>query len=176
MTNLKKNKPSGTKINESLSIGHFYNIECYDSKGNLKWNDDFENIVVTTGRNHYLDVTLKTGTASPFWYVGLKNSTIAVAEDTISNKGFVEITAYTNTTRPLFVVGNILEGSVDNSFSKAEFIINESTVVGGAFLVNQNTKGGTTGILLGAGEFNINRTVIAGDTIKVTITCSITSL
>jgi hypothetical protein len=165
-----------TQIKEKLSVGHYYNVECYDKDGNLKWTDEFENIVVTSGRNHYLDATLKTGVAAPVWYVGLKNTVDAVAADTIASKGFTEITAYSEATRPVYTPGTIASGSVDNSASKAEFNINGTTTVGGAFLVNNNTKGGTTGILLGAGEFAADRAVISGDIIRVTVTCSITSV
>lgn len=163
------------KLNHDIKIGHFYKIECFDKNGNLKWGDDFENIVVTEGRNHYLDATLVSGVTSPTWYVGLKDSTNAVASDTIAIKGFTEITVYDEVNRPVFTPGSINAGSVDNSTSKAEFTINDTATIGGAFLVNDNTKGGTTGILLGAGEFVTARSVLSGDIVRVTVTCSITS-
>jgi len=163
------------KTSNNIKIGHFYEVECYDQAGNLKWKDDFENIVVTVGRNHYLDATIKTGVAAPVWYVGLKNTTAAVAADTMSTKGFTELVPYSEATRPAYTTGTIASGSVDNSASKAEFNINGTATLGGAFLCNVNTKSGTTGILLGAGEFGASRAVISGDIVRVTVTCSITS-
>lgn len=176
ITTLKKSENKGFSTHEKSAIGHVYTIECFNADGTPKWKDEFENIVTTVGRNHYLDATLKTGVTSPVWYVGLKNAIDAVAGDTMASKGFTEITAYSEATRPVFTTGTISNGSVDNSASKAEFTINGSTTVGGAFLCNNNTKGGTTGILLGAGEFTVDRAVIAGDIIRVTVTCSVTSV
>lgn len=162
-------------MTHNIQISQMYFVECFDSNGNLKWEDGFKNIVVTVGRNHYLDATLKTGSVSPVWYVGLKNATAAVAGDTMSSKGFTELVPYSNGTRPTFTTGTITSGSVDNSASKAVFNINGTATIGGAFLVNNNTKSGTTGILLGAGQFGAPRDVLNGDTLNVTVTCSITS-
>jgi hypothetical protein len=48
-------------------------------------------------------------------------------------------------------------------------------VVGGAFLVNNNTKLGSTGILFSASDFQSpgDRTVASGDTLNVTYTFSL---
>ena len=163
-------------INQSAQIGQVYKLECFDKNGILKWNDEFENIVVTTGRNQYLDATLKTGVTSPTWFVGLKNAVVSVAADTIATKGFTELVPYSNATRPAFTLGAIANGSVDNSAAKAVFTINAATTIAGAFICNNNTKSGTTGILLGAGEFATARAVEIGDTLNVQVTCSITSV
>lgn len=163
-------------MNHNVTIGQLYKVECYDKNGNLKWEDGFENLVVTTGRNQYLDATLKTGATSPVWYVGLKDAVAAVAGDTMaSHAGWAELVPYSNAVRPTFTPGTIASGSVDNSASKAVFTVNATATVGGAFIVNNSTKAGTTGILLGAGEFGAARSVINGDTLNVTVTCSITS-
>jgi hypothetical protein len=162
-------------MEQGIKIGQYYKVECFDVNGNLKWKDGFENLVVTVGRNHYLDATLKTGVTSPLWYVGLKNATAAVAADTMSSKVWTELVPYSNATRPQYITGTIGSGSVNNSGSTATFNINATATIGGAFLVNNNTKSGTTGILLGAGEFTTPRSVLSGDTLNVTVTCSITS-
>jgi len=163
-------------MNQNVKIGQFYKVECLDQNGKLKWEDSFENLVVTTGRNKYLDATLKTGLATPTWYVGLKDSVSAVANDTMaSHAGWSELSPYSNANRPTYVLGTIASGSVDNSASKASFAINATATIGGAFITDNNTKAGATGILLGAGEFAQARSVISGDTLNVTVTCSITS-
>jgi hypothetical protein len=158
-----------------IQISQVYKVECFDCNGNLKWDENFKNLVVTAGRDHYLDATLKTGNASPAWYVGLKDTTAAVAGDTMSSKGWTELFPYSDATRPTYTVGTIASGSVDNDSSKAVFNISGSSTIFGAFLVDDNTKAGTTGILLGAGNFASSRAVLNGDTLNVTVTCSITS-
>lgn len=162
-------------MENNVNISQVYQVECYDKDGNLKWDEEFKNLVVTAGRDHYLDATLKTGNGSPTWYVGLKNTTAAVAGDTMASKGFTELTPYSNATRPAYTPGTIASGSVDNSVSKATFTINATSTIFGAFMCNNSTKGGTTGILLGAGNFAASRAVLDGDTLNVTVTCSITS-
>lgn len=57
-----------------IMVGAHYEIECLDKDGNLKWKEDFDNLVPTVGLNKFLDATLKTGLAAPSWFVGLKNN------------------------------------------------------------------------------------------------------
>jgi hypothetical protein len=62
-----------------------------------------------------------------------------------------------------------------NSASPATFSINATTVVGGAFLTSNNTKGGSTGTLYSAADFSApgDRSVVSGDTLSVTYTLSL---
>jgi hypothetical protein len=153
-----------------------WEFECYDRFGNLKWQDGFENLVVTVGRNKLLDATFKTGLASPAWYVGLKDTGTPAAGDTMgSHATWPTITPYSDATDPGFTPGTIAAGSVDNDASKATFNINATDDVYGAFLKDDNTKGGTTGTLYGAGDFSSARSVEDGDTLNVKITLSITA-
>lgn len=166
-----------------------YDVECYENYyrlfgfrllrrrvPKLKWKDGFKNLVVTTGLNQLLDATLKTGLASPAWYVGLKGmGTVAAGDTMASHAGWSELTPYSDGTRPAFTPGAIAGGSVDNSAAKAVFNINGSSTIYGSFMANNSTKGGTTGTLYGAGDFASSRAVVNGDTLNVTVTASITS-
>jgi hypothetical protein len=66
---------------------------------------------------------------------------------------------------------------VNNSASKARFTVNANgTVIGGAFVATNSTKGGTSGTLYGGGAFSAgNKTIDNGDTLDVTITLSATA-
>jgi hypothetical protein len=66
---------------------------------------------------------------------------------------------------------------VTNTASKAVFSINATTTVGGAFLVNNNTKGGSTGTLFSAADFQSpgDRSVVSGDILNVTYTFSLSA-
>ena len=162
-------------MENNANISQVYQVECFDKDGNLKWDETFKNLVVTTGRDHYLDATLKTGNASPAWYVGLKNTTAAVAGDTMASKGWTELIPYSDGPRPTWTAGTIATGSVDNSAAKAVFTISGTSTVFGAFMVDNSAKASTAGTLLGAGNFAGSRAVENGDTLNVTVTCSITS-
>lgn len=97
----------------------------------------------------------------------------ARAADTMSSHSpWTESTAYSNANRPAFTPGTISAGSVDNSASQASFNINvNNTIIGGLFLVNNNTVGGTTGTLYGQAPFSVSfRQLNNGDTLAVTAT------
>ena len=163
-------------MENAVKISQKYRVECHDRDGKLKWVEEFDNLVVTAGRNKYLDATLKTGLASPAWYVGLKDTGTPDPADTMgSHASWATITPYSNATDPAWTPGTISAGSVDNSASKAVFNINATDDVYGAFMKDNNTKGGATGTLLGAGDFGAARSVQSGDTLNVTVTCSISA-
>lgn len=161
-----------------VAIEHTYHVECWRN-GVLVWEDEFHNLVTTAGKNKYLDATIKTGLASPAWYVGLvtgpgSGNTYAAADTMGSHAGWAEDATYSNSTRPAYTPGSISGGSVDNSASKAVFTINGTTTIAGAFMADNSTKSGSTGTLLGVGDFSGgDRAVQNGDTLNVTITASI---
>jgi len=163
-------------MNLGMKINQHYKVECIGKDGKLKWVEEFDNLVVTAGLNKYLDATLKTGLAAPAWYVGLKDTGTPDPADTMaSHASWATITPYSNATDPAFTPGAISGGSVDNSAAKAVFNINATDDIYGAFMKDNSTKGGATGTLLGAGDFGAPRSVISGDTLNVTVTCSLTA-
>jgi hypothetical protein len=96
----------------------------------------------------------------------------ALAASTMaSHADWIECTAYTG-TRPAFTPGSISAGSVDNSGSTANITINaDNTLIGGLFLANNSTIGGSTGTLYGMAPFTIGfRQLNNGDQIQITAT------
>lgn len=156
----------------------WYDVECRDAAGNLRWAERFHNLVTTVGKNKLLDATFKTGLASPAWYVGLVDnasfSAYAAADTMASHAGWIEGVPYSDATRQALTPGTVAAGSVDNSASKAVFNINATLTVRGCFLVDNSTKSGSTGVLYGVGDFAASRAVLSGDTLSVTVTLSIT--
>jgi hypothetical protein len=168
-------------LTHSVQLTQTYVVECYGKDGQLKWRDEFKNLVPTEGLNKYLDCALKTGCSSPVWYVflvtGPGSGTTYAAGDTLTggHGGWTESSAYSETYRQTWTPGTITGGSVDNSLSKAQFSINAPATIAGAGMASEHTKGGSTGILLGAGDFSGgDRAVVSGDTINVQITASLT--
>lgn len=151
-----------------------YLIECFDKDGNLKWVEEFDNLVTDEGVNDNLDKYLKGFTYSAAFYVGITDGnppTMAIT-DTLASKAWTEVTAYSQATRPALTLGTVSAKSVDNSASKAVFSINGTATAGGAFIATDSTKGGTTGVLYGEGAFSTAKAVENGDTLNVTITCT----
>lgn len=159
-------------------ISHIYHVECYGPDGQLKWEDTYHNLVTTAGLNKYLDATLKTGLAAPLWYIGLivgpgAGNTYVAADTMAAHAGWVESVVYSNATRPAWTPGSIAAGSVDNSAAKAVFTVNGTAVVAGCFMTDISTKSGSTGTLLGEGNFTAgDRSVQSGDTLNVQVTAT----
>lgn len=159
-----------------------YHIECRDKDGNLKWSTTVPNLVVNVGLQ---DMNTKYFTGSTYtaaWYVGLygaASSNNPLATDTAAtHPGFTEITPYSNATRPAVTFGTATTADpsvISNTASPAYFSINATNVVGGAFLISDNTKGGTAGVLFSASDFAApgDRSVSSGDTLLVTYSFSL---
>lgn len=127
----------------------FYKVECFDEDGNLKWVERCENLITTAGATDLLDKYLKGSTYTAAWYVGLYKGTgtLNVADTMSSHSGWTDSSDYSNANRPTWTGGTASAGSVDNSASPAVFNINATATILGAYLVSNNTKGGTTGVL-----------------------------
>ncbi len=163
----------------TLHIEHTYEVECWRD-GVLIWSDKFHNLVTTAGKNKYLDATLKTGLTTPLWYVGLvtgpgSGNTYLAADTMGTHAGWAENATFSNATRPAFTPGSIAAGSVDNSAAKAVFTINGTATIAGCFMTDVSTVSGSTGTLLGVGNFTGgDRAVQSGDTLNVQVTATIT--
>lgn len=166
------------------ATGRFF-IECFDKDGKLKWTDESKNLVVNVGLQYMAGTALDGSTTRiTTWYLGLygaASSNDPAAGDTMSSHaGWTEVTDYTEATRPTatFVAATTANPSVvTNSASKAQFTMNATTTVGGAFLTSNDTKGGTTGTLFSAKDFSSpgDRSVVSGDVVLVTYTFSLSA-
>lgn len=157
-------------------LENWFIVECRDKHGRLKWVDVIKNLVVNTGLDDSLDKHLKGSGYTAAWYVGLTDGTptVAAADTMASHAGWTEVTAYDETVRQTLTLGAVSGQSVDNSASKAVFTIDTNdTTIGGCFIVSDNTKGGSTGILYGGGAFSAgDKTLDDDDTLSVTVTCT----
>ena len=172
-----------SQSNEGLKATGKFLIECYDKDGKLKWADESKNLVVNVGLQYMAGTALDGSTARiTSWYLGLygaASSNNPAAGDTMSSHaGWTEVTDYTEATRPAatFVAATTANPSVvTNSASKAQFTMNATVTVGGAFLTSNNTKGGTSGTLFSAKDFSApgDRSVVSGDVVLVTYTFSL---
>ena len=183
-TNITVTRGAGSV--ESVDAHGTYTAFCYDSAGNIKWEDEFPNTVVTAGKNHLLDTHFKTANVTAFtttWYMGLiaanGYSAIAAADTMSSHAGWLESGAqgasapgYSQSTRRQITFAAAATSSKATSNSVV-FSMSIAGTVKGAFIVNQSTKAGTTGTLYSAGLFTVgDKVVTAGDTLNITYTAS----
>jgi len=191
----------GAGSEEFLGIQGFYDVKCYDSNGNLKWEDKAPNLVTAVGKGALFDYYFGAtgtggGTSSGANYLGLVGSASATANyfqsDTISSHaGWIEVgganaPAYTgNRQSPSWSAAtNNGSASPSNIVSKAASALTFSMTSGGTIFgcfINSGatasaTKDSTTGILYSAGNFTGGSKVVAnGDSIAVTYTTTATS-
>lgn len=154
-----------------------YFAECRDKDGNLKWKAEGDNLVVNAGLQYMAGTALSNSAAQiTTWYVGLygaaASNTPAPGDTMSSHSGWTEITPYSDANRPTATFASATNANpslVTNTSNKAVFNINATATVGGAFLVSNNTKGGSTGTLFSAADFQSpgDRSVVSGDVLSV---------
>lgn len=177
--NLDLEAAADAVLNSALRMGSVvrsthYVIECVRD-GKVIWTEEFDNLVVNEGLNDALDKQFKASGYTAGWYVGLTGNspTFAPGDTMASHAGWTEVTNYNAATRPALTLGSVSGGSVNNSASKASYTVSAGGAnVGGAFVVANSTKGGTTGVLYGGGAFSANRALLQDDVLNVTITLS----
>lgn len=161
-------------VDDTLALQGAFEVVCRDEDGEVKWEETFDNLVPNVGLDHALDVTLNGATQSTTWYVGLVDGATSPtfdAGDTMSShSGWSEETAYDEAARQTWSSGAVSNQSIDNSGSVATYNYSTSSDVAGAFLVDDSTSGGTTGVLFAEGSFSSTRSVGNGDTLEVTYT------
>ena len=167
----------------NLKIENIYHFECRGPDGKVKWVEEIKNLVPTVMLNHYIDVVLRNQTQSSSWYVGLIDNSgfsAIAAGDTAggigSTNGWSESTAYDEPARQALTLAAASGGSSSNTASKATFTCStNSTVINGAFIIDNSTKGGTSGVLGGAASFSATKSLDDDDTLTVTVTTTISS-
>lgn len=170
-----KGAPCG--IVEQVHAGGVYSVECVGPDGVVKWRDTIANLVTTAGKNDALDKYLAGSAYTAAWYVGLIDltsySAVAAGDTSSSHAGWLESTAYSNANRIAATFAAASGGSKATSAASA-FSINATATIKGCFLITNNTKGGTTGILYSAGLFSGGDKAVANlDTLNVSYTASL---
>ena len=178
---------------EDMGVHGHYHVVCRDKDGNIKWEEQFPNLVVAVGKQLMLDTLLKgTSYSVTGPYLGLTNATLTpAATDTMTTLvgGGKEFTNYT-------VGGSAVRGTAtfasatssgttptNVTTSTATAITYTITGAGGTvygcFLVTGtgavSTQSSTAGTLYSEGNFSTAKVTTAGDTVSVTYSTTATS-
>jgi hypothetical protein len=165
---------------EKALAGGVFTITCYDKDGNLKWEDSAKNLVVNQGLKDMNDKYFSGSGYTAAWYLGLitgpSSGTSFVAGDTLAiHGGWTEDTNYSGNRKAVtFGAATTADPSViSNSGSPAQFTMNGTTTIAGAFLTT--VASGTSGILFSEADFQSpgDRAVVSGDVLNVTYTFSL---
>jgi hypothetical protein len=157
---------------ESAAPRFRYHVEHRDDSGRLVWSEEFTNLVTTAGKNLLGNVMFGATSKSAAWYVGLKGAgTAAIGDTASSHAGWSEVTGYSESVRQTLTLASFSSGSASNAASQAVFTINAAVTVDGVFIIDNSTKGGTTGTLYSVGSFSSAISLSSG-TLTVTATLS----
>lgn len=180
--------------NESVGIEGYYHVVCRDADGNIKWEEEFPNLVNAVGKQLMFDTFLSTSgtytTVGPF--LGLISGaapTFAAADTMTSHGGWIEFINYTvggSAVRgtAVFTSATSTGSTPANVTTKAAAAITYTITgaggtVGGCFLVTGagavSTQNDTSGTLYSAGAFATAKVTTAGDTVSVTYSTTATS-
>ena len=167
---------------DKVAAGGVFKVTCIGVDGQVKWEENLKNLVVNVGLKDMNDKYFTGSAYTAAWYIGLYGAAAsndpAAGDTAASHAGWTEVVPYSNATRPAatFAAATTADPSViTNSASPASFSINATATVGGAFLISDNTKSGSTGVLFSASDFAApgDRSVASGDTLNVTYTFSL---
>ncbi len=155
-----------------FGIGNPVRVELYREGSLIEVRDTF-NDITDAGKNSLLDVYFRNQTQIAAWYIGLVDnasySAFAAGDTMSSHAGWIESTAYSDSTRQQWVTTAASGKSITNS-SVATFNINGSGNMKGIFVVSNSTKSGTTGTLWATAPFGSVLPVANGDQLKITYT------
>ncbi len=165
----------------SLRIQGTFYVNCFDPGGKLKWSAIAPNAVTNQGLNHILNVVLCSATQITAWYMGLVDnasfSAFAAGDTHASHGGWIELTAYSESTRVAWTTVTSTAQSVTNT-STSNFTINATKTIKGLFITDDSTKGGSSGsskILSEAAFSGGNQSASSGDVIQATYTLNAAS-
>lgn len=160
---------------QKVLLGGAFKADIIHPDGGVDYDGWGCNIIVDEGLNHSLDVILHGEVQVSPWYVGLFEANYTPqSSDTAANiaSNATESTAYDESARVEYNEAAAASKVTTNTNNKAQFTINATKTMYGAFLVSNSTKGGTTGTLLSAAQFNTARSVVSGDILEVTYSVS----
>jgi len=184
---------AGAAQNEIVGVEGFYQVECRDAQGNLKWTQEFPNLVNSIGKELMLNTLLKgsayTVTGPYLGLIGTTSPTFAASDTMTSHSGWTEFINYTvggSAVRGTAVFGNASStGSSPSNVTTSTATAITYTITGaggnvtGCFLTlgsgASSTQSNTGGTLYSAGAFATAKTTTAGDTVSVTYSTTATS-
>jgi len=158
-----------------IQVGGVFTVECIDASGNLKWTEEFRNLVVNQGLNSMNNVYFYYSSTSQIttWYMGLMSSvtTGVAATDTLaSHSGWSEFSSYSGSRPSISWASSTTANPSVITSSARSFSITGTGTVEGAFVCS--VASGTSGVLFSAKTFSASRNVVNGDTLNVTYSLS----
>jgi len=184
---------SNVFVPEGMGIEGHYHVVCRDVDGNIKWEEEFPNLVVAIGKQLMLDTLLRGSAYTVVGpYLGLisgTGNTFAAADTMTSHAGWSEFINYTvggSAVRGTAVfAASTSSGTTPSNITTSAAsaitytITGAGGTVGGCFLVTgagaSSAQSNTSGTLYSAGAFGTAKVTTVGDTVSVTYSTTATS-
>lgn len=187
----------GSTQSDQMEVCGRYRAECLDAQGNVKWVDDFDNLVTTEGKKFLLDTvfinglagtgTLSGGAVMHFRMAFVGSDTTAAITQTYLSPVYTEVANTIITARgsPTFsaatlvtnvdkatsaVSASIASGAATNIYGVAIVVLNAASA-GDLGVVTNTLQSGAK--LYSYGKFTTAKVVSSGDTLNVTYTTSL---
>lgn len=160
------------KANAGLRFGGAFIVGIRNKETGVIRDETVElNMVVAQGRQHVLDTVFDSGTQVTEWYVGIFEGNYTVL-DTVTAAtvagAATECTAYDESTRPVYDTASPIEDdTATNADARATFTFNATKTVYGAFIISDDAKGGTDGVLLAISRFTTPKSMAAPEELVV---------
>lgn len=180
----------GAAFTEGAWAEGIYKVECRNANGDLKWTEEFKNVVCTEGKNAALTHFLKGSAYTASQVMGLignttysapaAGNTAANINTTGSANSWNESTSAVSATRQTPSFGTASAGSLSLS-AAATFSITGTDTINGVFVLMRSAAGvapttavgNTSGAIWSAGAFASAKAVTSGDTLSVSYTTSL---
>jgi hypothetical protein len=168
--------------NDIVQGGGVFTVTCHDADGNLKWEDDFHNLVPSQGLQYMSASFFNAVGYTTALYFGLitgpSSGTTFSAGDTLLSHGATGSGGWTESTavgsRKAITFGTPTTATPSETIgTSAVFTVTSATTIAGAFVTTASS--GTSGFLFAEGDFSADKVVTIGDTLAVTYTFSLTS-
>jgi hypothetical protein len=148
-----------------------FRVRCFDRDGRERWQEEARNLVVTEGRTNILERYFRGSSYTASWFLLLKGSGAPAASDTLANHpSWSELTPYSG-NRPAITWNAASAGQIVSQ--EVSISINASATVAGAGCCT--VASGNSGVLYNVGDFSSARSVQSGDTLRVTVTLTVTA-
>lgn len=149
-----------------------------DRHGRVTARQRATNLVTDIGARYLVNTLFPAPGATavlPTWYIGLRGTGTPANSDTMaSHATWTEITSYTQSARPVFTTATATTGrSVTNSANRATYTPSANITVFGVFMVNNSTKGGSTGTLYSVSTFGSSQALTSGQTYRLQATAAV---
>lgn len=145
-------------------------LRCRGPKGRVLWSQKVPNGIVSVGLTDILSVYFAGGSASANWYIGLIDNTsfsaLSSADTMSSHAGWSELTSYDGSTRKAFTNLTASNALILNTVA-ASFVMSADATIKGIFIVNNATRGGSTGTLWSTAALASARVLRSGQTLEV---------